>query len=45
MNVATTAGSGATVSRPRAALDPRGGDDPLLNHPFTINNRGEEKPS
>ena len=28
MNVATTAGSRATVSRLRAALDPRGGDDP-----------------
>ena len=45
MNVATTAGSGAAVFRPRAALDPRGGDDPLPNRSFTINHRGEEKPS
>ena len=45
MNGATTAGSRATVSRPRAALDPLGGDDPLLNHSFTTNNRGQEKPS
>ena len=45
MNVAATAGSRVAVSRPRAALDPRGGDDPLPSHSFTINNRGEEKPS
>ena len=45
MNAVTTTGSSATVSRLRAALDPRGGDDPRVNHSFTINYRGEEKPS
>ena len=45
MNVATTAASTATVSRPRAGHDPWGGDDSLPDHSFTINNRGEEKPS